>query len=173
MPSNDLGVYSHFPILAAAVAGTTGPVLELGCGWGSTPMLEIMCRRQRRVLESYETDEQWAGLLRVSHVPNWEAWTPRLHSVDGPAYSVAFIDCAPGEVRGRLAVRLRRAARFILLHDALSDPPHGGGNYRYDEIVPEFRFVEYYRVVRPATLILSDDEPFGLSEEEQRERIVL
>ena len=42
-----------------------------------------------------------------------------------------------------------------------------------EAIIPKLKYHEYYGVLRPPSLILSDFEPFGLSEEEQRERIVL
>ena len=184
MPTNDLGYLSHFPVLAAGLAKTTGAVLELGMGWGSTPLLHAVCRAQNRTLASFETDRNWLDRFsflheggevgfRTHHMYFIEDWLKGFPWVTAGPYGVALIDCAPGEIRKDLALRLKGKAKFILLHDALSDPPHGAGNYRYDEIVPEFRFVECYRVVRPATLILSDFEPFGLLEEEQCERIVL
>lgn len=157
----DFGYFSHFVPLAAAVAKTEGAVLELGSGWGSTPLLRAMCRN--RVLESYDSDLEWSEKMGVPHVVNWKAWSPAFAQ-----YGVAFIDCAPGEARAELAMRMRGKAKFILLHDAECDTMHGGGgNYRYDLIVPHFKYVEYYRLLRPVTLILSDDEPFGLTEQEQ------
>lgn len=161
MVTQDLGFYSHFPVLAAAVAKTTGAVLELGSGWGSTPLLRAMCKN--RVLESYDSDLEWSQKMGVPHVPDWKSWQPA-HA----KYGVAFIDCAPGEVRAELALRLKGKAKFILLHDAECDGIHGGGgNYRYDLITPNFKYVEFYRLLRPVTLILSDEEPFGLTQEEQ------
>ena len=183
MPSNDLGVYSHFPVLAAALAKTTGPVLELGMGWGSTPLLHTVCRAQNRTLASFETDRRWMDQFsfleggevgtRTHHMYFIEDWLKGFPWATAGPYGVALIDCAPGEIRKDLALRLKGHAKFILLHDALSDPPHGAGDYRYDEIIPKFKYHEYYGVLRPPSLILSDFEPFGLSEEEQRERIVL
>lgn len=159
----DLGFHSHYPVLAAAVARTTGPVLELGCGWGSTPMLRAMCRSMGRNLESMDSNPTWAEEMGVPFMTNWRQWSPGHES-----YGVAFIDCAPGEARAELAMRLKGKAKFILLHDAECDTMHGGGgNYRYDLITPYFRFVEFYRMLRPVTLILSNDEPFGLTKEEQ------
>lgn len=47
---------THIPILAAVVAMTDGPVLELGTGLNSTPLLSEMCFHMSRDLYSIETD---------------------------------------------------------------------------------------------------------------------
>ena len=173
---NDLGYLSHYPVLAAALAKTTGPVLELGMGWGSTPLLHAMCAGQRD-LSSFETDKNWMGLFKwmekpthgIGWVDNWDKFGFGDHW-----WAVAFIDCAPGEIRKDLALRLKGKAKFIVMHDALSDGIHGaGGNYQYESIIPKFKYHEFYAVLRPATLILSDEEPFGLSMVEQEKRVVL
>lgn len=156
MIPNDLGYTSHFPVLAAAVARTSGPVLELGCGWASTPMLRLMC--QRRILESYDNDLEWATQFGAFLVKDWSQWAPiESH------YDVVFIDCAPSEERKNLAVRLKDRARYILCHDYGCDAAQGGGgNYGYDSITNQFKFVRVYSVVRPLTLILSNEEDFIL-----------
>lgn len=159
----DLGYGSHAPVLAAAVARTTGPVLELGCGHWSTHMLRLMCRLTGRPLESYDSDKDWAKTLNVPVVEKWSKWEPILDR-----FGVIFIDCAPGEDRYLLAMQLKERADFIVLHDAECDTRHGGGgNYQYDAILPHFKYVEFFRALRPVTLILSDKEPFGLTKEEQ------
>lgn len=163
MTTPDLGVGSHVPVLAAAVAATEGPVLELGCGWWSTPMLRLLCRH--RPLESYDTDPEWAKLFSVPVVKNWKQWLPNFKT-----YGAIFIDCSPGEERKELAMKLKGMAKFIVLHDAECDSRHGGGgNYRYDDIYGRFKYVEHYRVIRPVTAILSDVEPFGLTDWEKQE----
>lgn len=151
--ARDIGVSSHFPVLAAAVARTSGPVLELGCGWGSTPMLRLMC--SGRKLESYDNSEAWAKSMSAVYVPRWDKWEPK-----EPHYSVAFVDCSPGEERRHLMMRLKGRATFIVAHDHEAGP---AAAYFYEYITPQFKYVEVYRVLRPHTLILSDEQPFGLS----------
>lgn len=153
----DLGYGSHFPVLAAAVAKTTGPVLELGCGWTSTPMLRLMCRDRK--LESYDTDKEWAKTFDVPLVERWDKWEPKEQH-----YGVIFIDCSPGEERKHLAMRLKDKATFLVLHD------HEAGSaaaYYFEHIIGEFKYNETYRMLRPHTLILSDERPFGLTRDEQ------
>jgi hypothetical protein len=169
--ARDIGVSSHFPVLAAAVYKTSGPVLELGSGWGSTPMLKLMCRWMGggmppgptehgfpigwRPFESYDNNEAWAKSMGSTYVPDWGKWEPR-----EAHYGVAFVDCSPGEERRRIIMKLKGRAKFIVAHDHEAGP---AAAYYYEYIIPQFKYVETYRVLRPHTLILSDEEPFGLS----------
>lgn len=156
--ARDIGVSSHYPVLAAAVYRTAGPILELGCGWGSTPMLRLMCGTERK-LESYDTDKAWCSFFGAGHVERWDKWEPKEER-----YAVVFIDCSPGEERKFLAMRLKGRADFIIMHDHEAGP---AAAYYYEHIIPQFKYAETYRVIRPHTLILSDEKPFGLSEWDQ------
>lgn len=156
----DLGYGSHFPVLAAAVAMTNGPVLELGCGWTSTPMLRLMSRWNDRPLESYDSNEEWAKLFDVPLVKDWSKWAPKYDR-----YGVIFIDSHPGEERRHLAMRLKGKCTFMVLHDHEAGP---AAAYDYEIIIPHFKYVETYRMLRPHTLILSDETPFGLIAEETK-----
>jgi hypothetical protein len=153
----DIGYGSHFPVLAAAILKTTGPVLELGCGWTSTPMLRLLCR-PNRTLESYDNSKEWAEQFNVPVVENWSKWEPLQQH-----YGVAFIDSHPGEERRHLAMKLKGRADFLVLHDHEAGP---AAAYYYEHIIGQFKYAETYRMLRPHTLILSDKEPFGLTWEE-------
>lgn len=151
--SYDYGAVSHFAVLAALVHRTVGKVLELGVGWGSTPMLRLMCKDR---LESYDNSMAWAHKFGVPWVNDWKKWEP-----EHPSYDVIFIDCAPDEYRKDLAARFKNRAKFIVCHDAECDTEHGGGgNYQYDLVIDQFRHVTFYRTLRPHTLILSNVEKF-------------
>ena len=125
MNTPDYGYASHFPVLAAALAKTTGPVLELGMGWGSTPMLHAMCAPKLRILNSLETDKNWykqfesfdCDFHSVLRVPDWKDIMAQFGMSHVLKWDVAFIDCSPGEIRKDLAMRLKGKAKFILLHD--------------------------------------------------------
>lgn len=166
-----IGVGSHFPILAAAVARTTGPVLELGCGYWSTPMLRLLCRYMDfwkeghqsgfppgwRKLESYDTDPEWAKRFDVPCVADWEKWKP-----EASRYGVAFVDNSPGESRVELILRLKDKAHFIVAHDTEADIPPSGGNYRWKELDGKFKFQTIFKDFRPWTTVYSDVEEFAL-----------
>ncbi len=68
---------SHFPVLAAAVARTAGqgPVLELGMGDYSTPMLHLLCHD--RLLVSADNSARWVARYEAFRSPRHE-----LHFVD-------------------------------------------------------------------------------------------
>ena len=151
--SGSLGYFSHMPVLALALMKTSGPVIEMGVGWGSTPMLKMICKSFNRSLISYESDREWAKQFDATFVLDWRHFDIDLD------YSIAFIDCAPGDQRKDLALKLKGRATYIILHDAESDPP---GDYRYHEIIPQFKYHEFYRTLRPSTLVLSDVAPLGL-----------
>lgn len=151
----DLGFFSHYPVLAAAVARTSLPFLELGCGYGSTPMLRLM---GRGYVESWDSDPEWAKRFDAHLVQDWATWEPHQKY-----YGVVFIDCAPGEVRKDLAVKMKDRCTYVILHDAECDTVHGGGgNYQYDSILHHFKYAVYYRELRPHTLILSNGVKFDI-----------
>lgn len=166
-----LGDYgSHYPILAAVVAKATGPVLELGAGHWSTPMLHYMCRSMNRDLVTIDNQDSWAAQFKnyntgrhtIMHLLDPQNWAPVpvdkwLH------WGVAFVDCAPGEARHELIRRLHGHADFIVAHDSERDY-NTGANYMYEKVTPLFKYVSEWRRYRPYTLILSNVEPFEIEE---------
>ncbi len=55
---------THMPLLLACLRHTTGPVLELGSGWFSTPLLAAFATD--RLVRTIETNPQWYD--RVSQI---------------------------------------------------------------------------------------------------------
>lgn len=129
---------THFPILAACTVRTTGPVLELGCGDYSTPMLHYICNGRRLV--SLDHDPGWLERYRdlESHnhslhlVTDWAA----MKMIDNEEWDVAFVDHAPAQQRVYEIKRLMDRAQYIVIHDT-EDP---GGIYNYEAILPAFKY---------------------------------
>ena len=48
---------SHLPVLIKMVLMTDGPILELGTGFFSTPVLHWLCAEKKRKLVSYDSSE--------------------------------------------------------------------------------------------------------------------
>lgn len=164
----DIGGYgTHFIMLATCLYRTKGmgPVLELGAGWSSTLMLHNLCHGDRFLLTA-ESDLGWLKTFeplvspyhKLEHVPSWKDWD----EVEKHQWSVALVDCAPGEERLDLIRRLKPRCRFIVCHDSETD--YGaGGNYQYDLIFPSFKYRTDYRIVRPYTTVVSDHEQIPIT----------
>lgn len=129
---------------------THGPVLELGCGFSSTPFLYWLCQDQGRKFVSYDNDEGWIKKLGypIVYVGNWDkAEIINVH------WSVAFIDHRPGERRVVDAAKLKNKADYIILHDS---EPQLDKFYGYEKIYPLFKYRFDYTKFLPQTTILSN-----------------
>lgn len=157
---------SHYPILAATVAKTKGPVLEMGAGDWSTPMLHYMCKAMGRTLHTVETNAQWLERFKEYEGPghqltylapdDWLAVLP-------DRFGVIFIDGSPGEMRHVWIQRLQSKAHFIVAHDSEKDY-QVASNYMYEKVRPLFKYVNEFQRFRPYTVVLSDEEPFEIDE---------
>ena len=93
---------THLPVLRHMVGITTGPVLEMGMGYNSTPILHELC--PNRLLVSLDSEAEWvekfAGFRSATHKiktePNWDDTTQYLKSV---LWDVILIDHHPCERR--------------------------------------------------------------------------
>lgn len=128
--SNDA---THQPVLYEAVMRTAGPVLELGCGEGSTPLLHHVCLPQQRMLFTIDNNEpclaRYSNLMagdahRFMLVPEWDSFF-RDSGVAERDYGVIFIDSAPWESRAMAVAALKDRATFVVIHDADYFPRHG------------------------------------------------
>lgn len=114
---------THVPVLFAAVDATTGPVVEFGTGYNSTPLLHERVAARGRTLLSLEADPKWLGrsadLASPSHelrlVESWEAELER-PTWDEP-WSVVFVDQSGWEARAATARRVAEAAELVVIHD--------------------------------------------------------
>lgn len=164
---DDLGVASHYPVLALAIARTEGPVLELGTGKWSTSLLHTMCVGLNRQLVSLETDREWVswGLKNYQHplhefhwVEN-EKWDDQIELLQSRKWDVAFVDHNPGDHRYIEIERLANNVKFILAHDSENAP---GSDYRYEPVFDTFKYRTDYDLYRPWTTIVSNFEEFPL-----------
>lgn len=162
--TQDLGVGSHIAVLAAAVARTTGPVIECGTGWWSTPLLHLLCKGRR--LLSCETDKEWLSQVQ-SMESEWhqfkrvEKWAD-VSQIDTVDWAVAFVDGAPGEERIDIIRRLKARTTYIVAHDTCADRPGSGGNYGWKQLEGLFKYEVIYKGVRPWTTVYSDHKEFEL-----------
>lgn len=114
-----MGWSSFFPILIKAVQNTDGPVLELGSGLFSTPLLHWLCAKQGRKLVTYtdqQEDYKFARKFRtetheVNFVTDWDK-----AEFDKTKWSVVLVDHTDKR-RAKDAIRLKNSAQYIILHD--------------------------------------------------------
>uniref|UniRef100_A0A6M3LGM7 Methyltransferase n=1 Tax=viral metagenome TaxID=1070528 RepID=A0A6M3LGM7_9ZZZZ len=148
---------SHLPILLRAYRLTDGPVLELGAGLFSTPVLHALCQIDGRKLVTYENHPQfyeWAVLYQsafhdVCKVEEWK-------DVDlTPKWSVAFVDHSSAGKRWRELARLSHA-EYVVVHDTDVGVQR---KYGYEKAYPLFKYQRHYRDEYPNTGLLSNFHP--------------
>lgn len=128
---------THLPVICSVVSVTSGPVLEMGTGWYSTPVLHALCGTARRLV-SVDTDRQWAGRFENLRTESHEIITPESYddceSLLSQEWDVAFIDHAPAPRRIVDIQRLTHA-RYVVVHDAESCLEYG-----YNRITSLFKY---------------------------------
>jgi hypothetical protein len=125
------GWSSHRPLLFLSLELTKGPVIEFGCGDGSTPYLSKYCHDTERVFKSYDSNQEWALKHGATLITDW---------YDNAPYEkcgVAFLDHAPGEMRWVSVLKFLDKADIIVIHDSEEG---GAGNYMYDNIWHKFKY---------------------------------
>lgn len=148
---------SHISHLVPWVQKTTGPILELGIGFGSTPILHELCRPDRELV-SYENIAEFFALFRGFDT----AWHKMILTPDYAAaeierpWSIAFVDTYPGPTRLDLLMRLKPWADYIIIHD--TERRHD----RFYHVRAHFREWKYrvsHKQWEPHTTVLSDRFP--------------
>lgn len=66
-------VATHQRCLIGSVLKTTGPILELGTGWYSTPILHEIAVSQQRHLVTLDNNKYWLEQFKAT---NWQSVTP-------------------------------------------------------------------------------------------------
>jgi hypothetical protein len=118
------------------------PVLELGSGEGSTPYLRQYCIDNNLELLSYDYDKDWAEVMQVTHVTNWDTQLPWRKD-----FSVALVDMSPGEYR-KIALTKLENTHVIILHD--SEPiGHNASDYQVRPVFSKFKYVFDYEEKSP------------------------
>lgn len=146
---------SHLPVLMKLLPMTTGPVLELGCGYNSTPVMHWACFAQDRKMVTYESNPDFfdfadayiADFHEVKHVSEWD-------SVDvSQPWGLALVDHSPESARGPLASRLAHV-EYVIVHD--TQRQRDGRSPRF----PAFRYEWKYTKARVHTSVLSNVHDF-------------
>jgi len=149
---------THLPILARIMLISTGPVIELGMGIHSTPLLHMFCKEQGRKLYSYEEDSVW-------YKAHW-AWASEYHfielvtdwdtvPIEREHWGVVLIDHL-GERRATDAIRVAQYADYVVLHDSNGRYER---EYHYEKVYPFYKYRYIYDKTGNHTTVLSNFIP--------------
>lgn len=148
---------SHLPILIKVLQISQGPVLELGAGVFSTPVVHWLCLEAKRPLVTYENDQQHFTMNQafatpehqVKFVNNWDE-----ANIDTTHWGLVFVDHEPGARRVVEIARVAQKADYVVVHD--TEPNH---DYKYNFInkaFPLFKYRYNYKRRKPYTTVLSN-----------------
>lgn len=138
-----------------------GCILELGAGYGSTPLLHEICRHNNNTLITIETNESWARqfnyLRSEQHQIFNTQWTNLLELVSQP-WDLVFVDQEPWESRHEAIKYLKDLSRWVILHD--SDYFVVNNIFQYDDYFTNYKVFmppePYPYVTGPPTLLASN-----------------
>ena len=157
---------THAPLLAAVVAtARPGPVLEIGIGRGSSPLLIEMCRAMGRDLVGMDSEQGWIDELadlpypELVCMPDWNklpAWLEAHRMLTKSHWSVIFIDHGPGEARLPVTKATRGFSEFIVCHDT-HNPGYLVG---LDDFLDTFKFRSDYTLMPSCTSVVSDERAY-------------
>ena len=145
--------FSHIPLLAAAVLKTTGPVLELGSGLGSTLLLHGLCGSLNRSLTTLDSNKEWFNLF-VHLKRSWHIFRNVADFLDLPEYQkdwgLVFVDHGVMEQRGE-SIRALQQVPVIIAHDTCHSHL-----YNYEPILSEFKYRWDWILNPPYTTVVSN-----------------
>jgi len=148
------GVGSHSTLLSAAFMITEGPVLELGTGLSSTPMLHGLCGSAKRRLHSVETSPQWFHELSPEYMREWHTFDLVENFLNLPEYQqdwgLAFVDHGVIEER-HVSIMALKHVPMVVVHDTCHPRL-----YHYNEAFSHFKYRFDLALYGPMTSVVSD-----------------
>lgn len=147
-------VASHQRALIAAIIRTTGPILELGVGWYSTPLLHELATGLQRRLWTFDNNEHWLKQFKslenkwhkLELVGWWKEIIEPLSRGFPPGHSdkrfgVCFVDQGQPIEREYAIRALKDRVDIFVMHDTEEGRAYGYdrllGYHRYGEEIPK------------------------------------
>ncbi len=144
---------THQQVLVKAVLNTQGPIIELGCGWYSTPILHELALYSNRVLFTFDNNLEWLEHFKhfgssnhIVEFSNWKDIVFRYH------LGVVFVDTAPGPEREYLVDQFRGSTDVLVLHDTEEQVQYG-----WQRVLPTFKY-QYTDKTQPTWTTLASDK---------------
>ena len=151
IPGEMLPGWTIVPPLISAVLHTHGPILELGVGWYSTPVLHEFATALGRRHLCVESGPHWGGIATTVvgadniRVGQYDDIVPLLAEEH---WGLVLLDHGPDELREMDMARLKGVSDVILVHD------------RSRSSVP-FTYAAFDNRYPPPTLIVSMTDPLA------------
>jgi hypothetical protein len=131
-------VSSHQRSLVCAAMRTTGPILELGVGWYSTPILHEIAVAQQRRLWTYDNNKHWLAQFKnlesEFHALTCLGWWGEL-SVPPFRFGLCFVDQGQPIEREYAIRKLINSVDVFVMHDTEEKFAYG-----YDRTLPMFKW---------------------------------
>lgn len=139
---------THLEALVSTALATDGPILEMGCGDYSTPVLAAIANKMGRGFVVHSSNEEWASKfsdLADVNIVNWDEWEP-------PQFGMALLDSEEHTLKrlSRLP-KLLEVGGAVVVHDAdiVSSYPAWRGTVAG-------RGVQFYKRQRPWTAVIAE-----------------
>ena len=142
---------THQRLLVKYMMETTGPVIELGAGNYSTPILHEIAAAQGRPLTTVDNNPEWLNRFKVFEsaghtltlLPSWDDFQPE-------SYGLAFVDHAdpPGHPRWIQVEKLLPVAGVIVIHDTEDDL------YGYARLIDQINVIDEDTTHRTHTRVI-------------------
>ena len=134
---------------------TKGPILELGCGDYSTPILQMLADAMgERQFLVQASNEEWASRFMDEvdlQLVDWKAWEPPKSSQEDGRWGLVFLDSEEA-VRDRIKrlPALSKVCDVVVMHDANI----ARKNPEWDECIRDYKEVHFYHRHIPWTAVL-------------------
>lgn len=142
---------THMPMLIKVVQMTDGPVMELGAGIFSTPLLHWLCVEKGRRLVTYEDHDKYIKIAKMFRGEGHEVYQVASYDdIDTKTFwDVVLVDHR-ADRREIDVLRLKNKANYIILHDTQSE------SYGYKNIWEHFKYVYHWKFMVPYTSVVSN-----------------
>jgi len=149
-----MGVGSHIPVLLKVFNKSKGPIIELGGGIYSTPLLHWLCFDTKRKLATYETDLEYYHKALKQYNSSFHSIIPIIDwsRIPTEGWKVVFIDNLP-KLERKENIKRFKDADYIIIHDT---NPNWDYKYKYSEIFPLFKYRKDFKEYGVWTTVLSN-----------------
>lgn len=148
---------THQPVLVEIANNTNGPIVEFGCGNGSTDVLHEICKKNHRILISIDDNLEWLNIFKEKYLEDgyskdnsgwhkflfvpgatdgsnpshWTTFLDNCELLKTMNFDLCFIDQSPGLARTITIMHFKDKARYIILHDCDMYVAH-----EYEKFIP-------------------------------------